>query len=447
MHETVYRVMRLLCAVVAAVPLGTNLGLVCVLWTLVSGQLLATRGAVIPGLSALGLPAPAVRRAWAALGQGRWTSAALLDHWRQAVEQEGRWRAHEHEGYRPVAVDLTGFWRPRLRACPTTHYDGRAGKALPAIPLGLVARVGSVGSQRLGVPLRFVRADRADPSEAAQARALVQAAGAVLDPQDVLVLDAGFGVRRLQEGGVTRYVVREAKNVTARRAQPPAYAGRGRPPTRGEVVRPLARTYRGRPIPATAPDRVTTWQEDEAVIRAEEWADLVRPDAAPASPTFRLVAIHDPRWTEPLVLASSLAVSARALRDLYLDRWPVEQLPLAAKQMLGAGRQFVSEPETCHRLPELALLAGAILSYAAATQPAVPTGFWDRRPQPTPGRLRRVLAQARFPLDFPFPARIRQKAAVTDHLPKGFWGQRRPRSVEPTPAQSRGASRAGSQAA
>src|SRR5688572_25961364 len=218
MHEPVYRVLSLLCAVVARVPLGTNLGLVSVLWMLVSGRLLATRGAVIPGLSALGLPAPAVRRAWAALGQGRWTSTALLAQWGQVVEQEGQWRPHEHAGYRPVAVDLTGFWRPRLQACPTTHYDGRAGKALPAIRLGLVARVGSVGTQRLGLPLRVVRADAADPSEAAQARAVVGAAAAALGAQDVLVLDAGFGVRHLQEADVARYVVREAKNVTARRA-------------------------------------------------------------------------------------------------------------------------------------------------------------------------------------------------------------------------------------
>jgi hypothetical protein len=447
MHETVYRVMGLLCAVVAAVPLGTNLGLVCLLWMLVSGRLLVTRGAVIPGLSAVGLTAPAVRRAWAALGHGRWTSAALLAQWRSVVEQEQRWRAHEHEGYRPVAVDLTGFWRPRLRGCPTTHYDGRAGKALPAIPIGLVARVGSVGTQRLGLPLAFVRADAADPSEASQARALLQAAVTGLAARDALVLDAGFGVRQLQASGATRYVVREAKNGTARRAQPPAYPGRGRPATRGELVRPLARTYRGRAIPATAPDRVTTWQEDEAVIRAEAWDELVRPDAAAGAPTFRIVAIHDPRWTEPLLLASPLAVSARALRDLYLDRWPVEQVPLAAKQMLGAGRQFVSAPETCQRLPELALLAGAILTYAAATQPAVPAGFWDRRPRPTPGRLRRVLGPAGFPSDFPFPARIREKAAVTAHLPKGFWGQRRPRRAAPSLAPSPGSSPAGGQAA
>jgi hypothetical protein len=95
--------------------------------------------------------------------------------------------------------------------------------------------------------------------------------------------------------------------------------------------------------------------------------------------------------------------------------------------MLGAVRQFVHAPETCQRLPELALLAGSVLSYAAATAPAIPTGFWDRCPKATPGRLRRLLARTPFPHDFPLPARLRAKAAVTEHLPKGFWGQcRRP---------------------
>ena len=143
-----------------------------------------------------------------------------------------------------------------------------------------------------------------------------------------------------------------------------------------------------------------------------------------------MVAIHDPAYTEPLLLATPLDLPPQVLRELYRDRWPVEQLPLAAKQMLGAARQFVHEQETCQRFPELALIAGAVLTYAAATSPAVPTGSWDRQPRRTPGRLRRVLAQADIPEDFPWPERLRVKRAVTDHLPKGFWGQRRP--AQPT---------------
>ena len=121
MQETVYRMVEVLCAVVAGTPIGTNLGLVHLLWMLVSGQLLASLGAVLPGLSATGLSEPAVRRAWAALGQGDWTSAGLLAQWQQQVEQGGQWQAHEHEGYRPVAVDVTGFWRPRVQGCATSH--------------------------------------------------------------------------------------------------------------------------------------------------------------------------------------------------------------------------------------------------------------------------------------------------------------------------------------
>jgi hypothetical protein len=271
MQTTVYRVLGLLCAVVATVPLGTNLGLVYVLWMLVSGRLLQTRGAVIPGLSALGLPAPVVRRTWAAVGAGQWTSRDLLASWRTLVEREGCWHAHQYAGYQPVAVDVTGFFRPRLRDCPTSHDDGRAGKALPAIPVGIVARTGSVGEQRLGLPLALVRADPTDPRTAAHARRLLAQAVATMTAQDALVLDRGFGVRRLQQVGATRSVVRRAKTFTARRAQPPPYRGRGRPPTRGTLVRPLARTSNGRTVAATPPDRVETWSEGTVVLRAEVW--------------------------------------------------------------------------------------------------------------------------------------------------------------------------------
>jgi hypothetical protein len=66
MPEAVYRILALLCPLGTPLPIGTNLGVLHLLWMLVSGQLLTTRGAVIPGLHACGLPERAVRRAWAA---------------------------------------------------------------------------------------------------------------------------------------------------------------------------------------------------------------------------------------------------------------------------------------------------------------------------------------------------------------------------------------------
>jgi len=254
MPEAVYRMMTLLCALVAPLAVGTNLGLLHVLWMLVSGQLLGARGAVIPGLSACGLSDRAVRRAWAALGQGDWACDHVLARWRALVVAEGRWQPHTHGGYHPVAVDVTAFWRPRLQGCPTVHYHAEAGRALPAIPLGLIARVGSVGGQRLALPLTIVRADEADPRPGTQERLLVRAAVAQCAADEVLMFDAGFGLALLQEEGATRYVVRCAKNSVFRRATPPPYGGavarprvgrscaRCRAPTKGGSSPPRRRT-------------------------------------------------------------------------------------------------------------------------------------------------------------------------------------------------------------
>src|SRR5258706_14016326 len=138
-------------ALVVPLPVGTNLGLLPLLWMVVSGRLLTTRGAVIPGLDACGLSRRAVRRAWAALGTGDWTSERLLAQWARLVADEGRWQARSHGGYQPVPVDVTGFWRPRLRACPTTQYHAEAGKGPPAVPVGIRAPGGGVGGQRAGL--------------------------------------------------------------------------------------------------------------------------------------------------------------------------------------------------------------------------------------------------------------------------------------------------------
>ncbi len=387
MPDAAYQVLTMLCRLVAPLPVGANLGRLPLLWMLVRGRLLGSRGARFAGLADCGLPDRAVRRAWAALGQGGWTSGALLARWADAVQAAGRWAPCRHGGYRPVAADLTGFWRPRLRGCPTAHYHGPAGTALPAIPLGLIAGVGRVAAQRLAVPRAFVRADPADPRPGAHARLLVREAVRRCAADEVLVLDGGFGVARLQEEGAARYVVRAARNAAVRRA------------TRGAVVRPLPRAYQGRPLPATPPDRTTTWHEGDRLLRAEVWDELVRADGEAGGATCTAIAIHDPRHRAPLRLVPPLALTPRQARDGYRDRWPVEQLPLAAKQMLGAARPFVSAPETCQRLPELALLAGAVLSYVAATTPALPSGFWDRRPQPTPGSTRGAR-----PIPAPLPA-------------------------------------------
>jgi len=436
MSPIVYRMNDLLARVVQRVPVGTNLGLFHCLWMLLSGRLLLSRGAVIPGLATLGLAAEAVRRAWAALAYGKWHAAQLLEAWEQLVQEEQVFHAHQYGGYRPVACDLVGFFRPRLQNCATKHYSSAAGKALPAIPLGIAARVGTVGTQRLAVPCLLVRSEPTDTRETDLQTRLLQRAHEQLADDEALVCDRGFPLRQLHAAGIQRDVVRAPVNFTARRAALPAYQGRGRKPVRGALVRPLPRTYKGRTIAATPPDRQETWQlrlgPTSLSLHAAFWDDLVCADAPPGAPTFSTVLIHDPRFDEPLLLNTTLPLMGAHLQAFYRDRWPVEGLPLTAQQMLGAARQFVFAPESRQRLPELALVAGAIFMYSAATQPALPTGFWDRAPKPTSGRLRRLLAAVDCADFGGLPEPLRKKPSPTMHLPKGILGhrrQRKPRTV------------------
>src|SRR2546425_4159399 len=95
MSPIVYRMNSVLSHVVQRVPMGTNLGLFPLLWRLRSGRLLLSRGAVIPGLAALGLAAEAVRRAWAAFAYGQWHAAQLLEAWEPLVQEEQVLHAHE----------------------------------------------------------------------------------------------------------------------------------------------------------------------------------------------------------------------------------------------------------------------------------------------------------------------------------------------------------------
>jgi hypothetical protein len=427
MPNATQEVLVTLCAVTQKLPIGTNLALLHFMWMLVSGALLNSRGAVFPALLNIGLCPSAVRRAWAAFRYGAWRTSDMLRIWHQYVLEQGKWQVHEYEGYRPKAVDITAFWRPTLRGNDSKHYHPQAGKALPAIVLGVVGVVGSVCGHRVALPEHIVRADAQDPREITLQTNLLKQAAETLGDNEIAVLDAGFKLKAIHAAGVKRYVVRLAKNFTARRNEPAPYKGQGRRPVYGSWVRPLSRKRKGKTIPATPPDQVLTWEEAGRTLRAHIWFNLVLPGIVPGpkAQAFTVFAIYDPDYKEPLLLATPLELQAPSMRGLYRDRWPVEQVPLAAKHMVGAHRQFVFAPESCQRLPELALLAGSILTYLAATLPAIPTGFWDRKPQPTPGRLRRLLARSPFPITYPLPTRFRKKASVTAHLLKGISGHRR----------------------
>jgi hypothetical protein len=404
---------------------------------LVSGALLPQRGALFPALKAIGLSDAATRRAWAAFRRGAWQTAVVLRLWQAYIHALPGWQVHRHAGYRAIVVDTTAFWRPALRNCPSQHYHPGAGRALPAVVFGIAGEVGEIGGQRVACPRAFERVHPKDPSETRLWAEQLRHVRRTLADDELVVVDAGVKVSALQTAEIDRYVLRLATNFTARRNYLPEYHGKGRKPEYGQRIRPLGRHYKGKTILPTAPDRVETWQEDGCELRAEIWEDLVLPEVKPdkRAKTFQVVAIHDPTYTAPWLLATPLKLTAATLKAIYQDRWPVEQIPLSAKQMVGAHRQFVHADESIQRLPELALLAGSILTFLAATVPATPTGFWDRQPKRTPGRFRRLLLGQPFPQSSPLPEPFRKKASVTAHLPKGILARRPKTEALASPAE------------
>jgi len=422
---------------VEGLPVGTNLALLQFMWMLVSGALLPNRGAMFPALKSTGLSDAETRRAWVAFRKGVWQIAILLRIWQEYVMGLEGWQLHSYEGYRPVTVDVTAFWRPALQNCPSKHYHPAANRALPAVIFGIVGQVGELNGQRIALPRAFERVHPKDPSEKRLWEDLLKQVKKGLAGNEIAVLDAGVKVSHLQDAKIECYVLRLAKNFTARRNFLPEHGKKGRKPLYGTLVRPLTRTHKNKTLTASTSDETFTWEESGNTLKAEIWRNLVLNKTAPSqnNKVFDVYLIHDPDFAAPWLLATPVKLQAVSVRAIYRDRWPVEQIPLSAKQMVGAHRQFVHAKESVQRLPELALLAGSILSFLSATVPAMPTGFWDRKPKRTPGRLRRTLIGKPFPKDHPLAVQLRKKASVTAHLPKGILAHRRQKAVSaPLPA-------------
>lgn len=383
MPTAVQETIQVLELIVQGVPIGTNLGLLYILWAMLNGSFLSSRGAVFPALQESGFNEGQMRRSWSAMRKGSWTIEKLIAVFRSHVLSEEKWVEHRYEGYRPLSVDWTAFWRPQLKGWAGRMYHGLARRALPGIGFGVVVDVGDVGEQRLPLLRQILRIQGEDLSEHGLKKQTLQWVAGILKGDEIAVLDAGVKVSHCQTTGIERFVVRLANNCTARRNFLPTGKRRGRPRERGELIRPLARTRKGNTIAASEPDLQLsfTWQERE--IQVHGWQNLVLSECKvdPDQDTFHVWVFFDPLYEDPLVLATNVTLKPASVFALYLDRWPVEQVPLAAKQMIGLQRQFVFAPESCLRLPELALLAGNVLTYLAAVLPPMPTGFWDQHPK------------------------------------------------------------------
>jgi len=212
---------------------------------LVSGALLPSRGALFPPLKSIGLSDCATRRAWVAFRKGVWQMPTILVLWRVQVKEMPEWQEHRYEGYRPIPADVTAFWRPALKNCPSKHYHPAANRALPAIIMGITGEVGKINGQRIALPRAFERVHPKDTSETRLWQEMLKSAKKSLQSDEILVVDTGVKINDLQEAGIENSEVRLATNFTARRNVLPDHV-QGRKPKYGNLIRPLPRKHKGK---------------------------------------------------------------------------------------------------------------------------------------------------------------------------------------------------------
>jgi hypothetical protein len=376
------RTVQVLEQIVKSVPIGTNLALLQLMWAMISGAFLTSRGAIHAALVGSRFNPPETRRSWRALRAGQWHIHELLSRFRAIVETDGQWKASDCDGLKPVAVDLSAIWRPRLQGWPGKMFRRLTERKMTGIGFGLIADVGFIEDQRVPLLRAIVRGETASEGETTLQKRTLHKVAQLLEENDVAIHDAGASLRDIQEAGVPRYVVRQRSNLVARRNRLPT-RGRGRPYKFGQIIRPLPRRWKDKQIDGSPADSWETFIYQERLVGAKGWHNLVRADqpVSKANPTFSVWVIEDPAYEDPWVLVTNVACTAEQAYRLYLSRWPVEQIPQVSKQLLGLQRQFVFAHQSCWRLGELAFLVGNILAWLAAVSPPMASGFWDRHPK------------------------------------------------------------------
>ncbi len=107
MPTAVEQILQALQIIVQSVPVGTNLALIHLMWSILNGSFLSSRGAIFSALQESGFSPKEIRRSWQAMRYGAWCINDLLQSWRNYVQQQEQWQVHKYEEYRPLAVDLT----------------------------------------------------------------------------------------------------------------------------------------------------------------------------------------------------------------------------------------------------------------------------------------------------------------------------------------------------
>ena len=263
--------------VVKPISIGTNLALLHVIWAMVSGAFLLSRGAVHTALKMSGRTDDETRRGGAALRTGQWQIEELIDRWREWVLKQEGWEVKEYEGWRAVSCDVVVFPRLKLNNWVAKLYRGTFGRAVKAVGIGVIVDVGQYAGERVPLLKKLIRCQNVEDAEAQLKHDLLKAGATLLGENGVLVHDAGATIKDMQKVKAKRYIVRLASNCVARWSYLPENAHGNR--QYGNLLRPLARSRQGKEIASTKdPTETTSFEHDGHIIQVQRWRNVVSVD-------------------------------------------------------------------------------------------------------------------------------------------------------------------------
>ena len=154
-----YHVQKLIEQMVGVAPKGTDLGLCDLISAMLSGYFIESGGGVMPAVEAYLRQEvkgekereARSRRAAKALTYGSYNMKELLGKLSEIVEKEGKWKPITIQGYRIKSVDFTAYRRTAVKKLKSKAYVSEANRAMPAIPIGMIAKVGAIDEQRVAL--------------------------------------------------------------------------------------------------------------------------------------------------------------------------------------------------------------------------------------------------------------------------------------------------------
>lgn len=260
--------------VVKQMGVGTNINLLHLIWAMVTGSFLSSRGTVHQALKQSGCTDAEINRSSQTLRTGQWQIGEMITKWREYVSETTQWELKTYEGWRVLSADVVVFPRLKLKGWIGKLYRGTFGKAIKAVGLGVIVEIGHYAGCRVPLLRQIVRSQNREGSEKLLKQDLLKAVSNQLQPNEVLVHDAGVKIKDVREAGIENYIIRLAKNSVARRNYLPRNAHGNR--QYGTEIRPQSRMRKGTMIEATKdPDIQTSFSWQERSIEAHSWQDVV----------------------------------------------------------------------------------------------------------------------------------------------------------------------------